>query len=180
MKALVITSLIMPMFPQRILSNWEPTSKVNQNTFLVNQYSGNFETQHPAEYKPPHHPGGRCLVKASKRSIKPNGTPDINTQHSSSHSAVMALHMKDQGKWCPRACRKWLVDNGENTVPHGSHTKITLDSGKTLALMPKSIVRLRRCMCVHVKVNVSCHPQSVSTLLFETRPLTELGVYPCQ
>lgn len=179
MKALVITSLIMPMFPQRILSNWEPTSKVNQNTFLVNQYSGNFETQHPAEYKPPHHPGGRCLVKASKRSIKPNGTPDINTQHSSSHSAVMALHMKDQGKGCPRACRKWLVDSGENTVPRGSHTRITLDSGKMLALMPKSMVRLCVCMCVHVKVNVSCHPQSVSTLLFETQPLTELGVYPC-
>lgn len=90
-------------------------------------------------------------MKASKRSIKPNGTPDINTQYSSSHSAVMVLHMKDQGKWCPRACRKWFIGNGENTVPHGSHTKITLDSGKMLVLMPKSMVKLRVYMCVHVK-----------------------------
>lgn len=82
------------------------------------------------EYKLPHHPGGRCLMEPSKKSIKPNGTPDINTHNDSSHSAVMILHVKDQSKWCSRASRKLLVENGENTVPRGSYTKQHQTLGK--------------------------------------------------
>lgn len=117
-------------------------------------------------------------MEASKRSIKPNGTPDINTHYNSSHSAVMFLHMKDQGKWCPRAWRKLLVDNRENIVPHGSHTTITQHSGKMLVWVLKSMVSL--CMCMwRPKIGVSCRPQSFSTLIFETEPLSEFEKMSC-
>lgn len=79
-KPLLITTSIIPIstlkIPKQLRINFRNKSehfpgKINTKRVLKS-------SECLVEYKLPHHTGGRCLVEASERYIKPNGTPDIN------------------------------------------------------------------------------------------------------